>query len=135
MNRIRDVLPEMGVRLAVCNQTILARRFVLYGEQPPVPEYLHVGGYQVLNQPSIEANLQAICRGARQAAEMGIQLLVTPETSLTGLFAEHEVTQNPEPVHEAEGRLSEVPCRASRRPVSGGGAARLGAGFRSIPTA
>ena len=101
----QDVLPEMGVRLAVRNQAILARRFVLYGKQPAVPEYLHVGGYQVLNEPSIEQNLEAICRGARRASELGIQLLLTPETSLTGLFAEHEVTQNPEPVREAEDKL------------------------------
>ena len=101
----QDVLPEMGVRLAVRNQAILARRFVLYGKQPAVPEYLHVGGYQVLNEPSIEKNLEAICRGARRASELGIQLLLTPETSLTGLFAEHEVTQNPEPVREAEDTL------------------------------
>ena len=101
----QDVLPEMGVRLAVRNQTILARRFALYGTQPAVPEYLHVGGYQVLNQPSIEQNLEAICRGARRASELGIQLLVTPETSLTGLFAEHDVTRNPEPVREAEEKL------------------------------
>ena len=101
----QDVLPEMGVRLAVRNQAILARRFALYGTQPAVPEYLHVGGYQVLNQPSIEKNLQAICRGARQASELGIQLLVTPETSLTGLFAEQEVTQHPGPVRETEDRL------------------------------
>ena len=101
----QDVLPEMGVRLAVRNQAILARRFVLYGKQPAVPEYLHVGGYQVLNEPSIEQNLEAICRGARRASELGIQLLVTPETSLTGLFAEHEVTQNPDPVREAEDKL------------------------------
>jgi predicted amidohydrolase len=101
----QDVLPEMGVRLAVRNQAILARRFALYGTQPAVPEHLHVGGYQVLNQPSIEKNLQAICRGTRQASELGIQLLVTPETSLTGLFAEHEVTQGPDPVKEAEAKL------------------------------
>ena len=101
----QDVLPEMGVRLAVYDQAILARRFVLYGTQPEVPEYLHVGGYQVLNQPSIERNLEAICRGARQASELGIQLLVTPETSLTGLFAEHDVTQCPDPVREAEDTL------------------------------
>ena len=101
----QDVLPEMGVRLAVRNQAILARRFVLYGKQPAVPEYLHVGGYQVLNEPSIEQNLEGICRGARRASDLGIQLLVTPETSLTGLFAEHEVTQNPEPAKEAEDKL------------------------------
>ena len=101
----QDVLPEMGVRLAVRNQAILSRRFVLYGTQPAVPEYLHVGGYQVLNEPSIEKNLEAMCRGARRASELGIQLLLTPETSLTGLFAEHEVTQNPAPVREAEDKL------------------------------
>ena len=101
----QDVLPEMGVRLAVRNQAILAHRFALYGPQPALPEYLHVGGYQVLNEPSIEQNLDAICRGAQQASELGIQLLVTPETSLTGLFAEHEVTRHPGPVREAEDRL------------------------------
>ncbi len=101
----QDVLAEMGVRLAVRNQAIVARRFVLYGTQPPVPEYLHVGGYQVLNEPSIERNVGAICRGAQQASELGIQLLVTPETSLTGLYAEHEVTQSSDPVREAEAKL------------------------------
>ena len=101
----QDVLPELGVRLTVRNQAILARRFVHYGKQPPVPEYLHVGGYQVVNQPSIEENLEAIVRGLKQAAELGIQLLVTPETSLTGLFAEEEVTRNPEPITDAEKKL------------------------------
>ena len=83
----QDVLPEMGVRLAVRNQSVLLRKFVHYGNPPPIPEYLHVGGFQILNQASIEKNLEAVFRGLRQAAELGIQLLVTPETSLTGLFA------------------------------------------------
>ena len=101
----QDVLPEMGVRLTVRNQTVLARRFVHYGELPPLPEFLHVGGYQVLNQPSIEDNLEAIFRGLRQASDTGVQLLVTPETSLTGLFAEEEVTRIPKPVEEADNKL------------------------------
>ena len=124
----QDVLPEMGVRLAVRNQAILARRFVLYGEQPAVPEYLHVGGYQMLNEPSIEQNLEAICRGARRASELGIQLLLTPETSLTGLFCRARGDAESRTRQGGGGQAAQVPCRASRRSVSGGGAACVGQG-------
>lgn len=59
----------------------------------------------VPNRPDIDANLASIRRGLRAAAEAGVRLLVTPETSLTGLFATGGVTRRPAPVAEAEAKL------------------------------
>jgi len=100
-----NVLPEIGVTLGASGMRILIRRFVHQGIPSEVPEYLHIGGWQVINRPSIEENLASIRRGLVAAAEKRIQLLMTPETSLTGLFSTDPVTQEPEPVAEAEEKL------------------------------
>lgn len=104
---VRDVnvLPEMGVTLGVEGTRMLLRRFVQRGVSSGIPEYLHLGGWQALNQPCIAENLDSICRGLAQAAEKGVQLLVTPETSLTGLFPTDPVTQDAGPVSGAERKL------------------------------
>ena len=57
------------------------------------------------NRPDLSGNLDSICRGVAEAADRGVQLLVTPETSLTGLFPEDAVTQKPQPIAEAEKKL------------------------------
>ena len=44
-------------------------------------------------------------RGIQVAAEKGVQLLVTPETSLTGLFPRDAVTQKRKPIETAESKL------------------------------
>ena len=103
--RNANVLPEMGVGIGVSGAPALIKRFVHRGTPSGIPEYLHVGGYQVLNEPDIEANLEAICRGLQAAADKGIQLLLTTETSLTGLFPRDRVTQQEEPVARAERKL------------------------------
>ncbi len=100
-----NVLPEMGVKVEVAGTEVRLDEFVHRGEPSGVPEFLHVGGWQVLNIESIEANLDSLCRGLRLAAEQGVELLVTPETSLTGLFPTSPVTTEPGPVAEAESRL------------------------------
>ena len=97
----------MGVKIAAYNIDLVARRFVSRGDPSPIPEYLNLGGWQMLNNDDIEENLNSICRGLQQAAEKKIQLLVTPETSLTGLFPQKPVTQNPGPVAEAEKKLKD----------------------------
>ncbi len=102
-----NVLPEMGVTLGVSDTRVLIRQFVHRGVPSEVPEYLHVGGWQVLNRADIEGNLASLRQGLRAAAEKGVQLLVTPETSLTGLFPTDRVTQEPEPVAVAEEKLRE----------------------------
>lgn len=100
-----NVLPEMGVKIKVGGAEVQLQNFVHRGKPSSVPEFLNVGGWQMLNVESIEANLNSIYRGLRIAAERGVELLVTPETSITGLFPSNPVTTDPEPVFEAESRL------------------------------
>ena len=100
-----DVLPEMGVLIEAGGARVLVEEFVHRGAPSGVPEYLCLGGYQVLNVDSIEQNLASICRGLHLAAECGVELLVTPEASLTGLYPTSPRTRDPGPVAAAEAGL------------------------------
>jgi predicted amidohydrolase len=100
-----NVLPEMGVTIGISGVKILLRSFIHRGSPRSIPEYLVIGGWQVLNVNSIERNLDSICRGLIEAAEKGVQLLVTPETSLTGLYPDDPVTNDPVAINEAESKL------------------------------
>jgi len=100
-----NILPEMGVTLGASGVRIRVKRFVQRGVPSGIPEYLHVGGWQMLNRDSIEENLASLCRGLEAAADKGVELLVTPETSLTGLFPTGRVTQEPGPVERAEAKV------------------------------
>ena len=103
--RNQNVLPEMGVYVGAEGAEILVRRFVQRGTPSGIPEYLHIGGWQMINRPDLAENLASICRGLAESADRGVQLLVTPETSLTGLFPEDAVTQEPQPIAETETTL------------------------------
>ena len=98
----QNLLPEMGVHVQVSGTSILLEQFVHRGIPSGIPEYLHLGGWQMLNVASIEENMQSLFRGIRLAAEQGIELLVTPEASMTGLFPISPVTKEPGPIAEAE---------------------------------
>ena len=100
-----DLLPEMSVLVRVSGARVLVDEFVQRGSPSGIPEYLHVGGYQVLNIDDIEQNLESICRGVGLAAEAGVELLVTPEMSLTGLYPMSPRTREPQSVTAAETRL------------------------------
>lgn len=100
-----NAVPEMGVRVSVSGTRVGLRKFVHRGLANPVPEYFHVGGWQMLNVPDIDANLASLRRGLRAAAEQQIRLLVTPETSLTGLFPRAPITKRPAPIATAERKL------------------------------
>lgn len=100
-----DLLPEMGVRVEVGGTRVLLEEFRHYGAPSGIPEYLNLAGHQVLNVDSIEANLESIKRGIRLAAENDVQLLVTPEMSLTGLFVGSPRMREPGPVAEAEAEV------------------------------
>lgn len=100
-----DILPEMGVTLGANGTRLQIDRFVHRGISSGIPDQLHVGGWQMLNKDSIAENLASLCRGLEEAAEKGVQLLVTPETSLTGLFPTDPVTQQPRPIAAAEKKL------------------------------
>ncbi len=112
-----DIIPEMGVAIEVNGTCLLLRRFIHKGVPSGIPEYLNVGGWQMLNEASIDENVQSLLRGLEEASDKGVQLLVTPETSLTGLFPAHRVTRNRTAVMEAESkirkfiqRLKNAPC-------------------------
>ena len=100
-----DLLPEMGVLVEVSGARVLVEEFVHRGRPSEIPEYLHLGGCHVLNVDNIEENLGSICRGLVMAAEAGVELLVTPEMSLTGLYPTSPRTREPEPVAAAEAQL------------------------------
>ena len=100
-----DLLPEMGVLVQVSGARVLVEEFVQRGTPSGMPEYLHLGGYQVLNIDNIEKNLESICRGLQKAAEAGVELLVTTEMSLTSLYPTSPRTREPEPIVAAEAQL------------------------------
>ena len=100
-----NLLPEMGVTVKVKGTRLLIQRFIHRGKPSGIPEYFNVGGWQMPNSNSIGANLDSIFRGLRQAADEGMQLLVTPETSLTGLFPTDQVTIKSQPIAGAERKL------------------------------
>jgi len=95
-----DILPETGLLLET--DGIEVSRFVHRGFPSEIPEFLHLGAWQMLNRPSLEENLASLYRGLREAAERGVQLLLTPETSLTGLFPVHRVTKGEDAIIRAE---------------------------------
>ena len=100
-----NIAPELGVTVKITSGCLLLQRFAHRGKPSGIPEYFSVGAWQVINSPSIEANLQSIIRGLRLAAERGVQLLVTPETSITGLFPNHRVTRDRAAISAAERKL------------------------------
>lgn len=102
-----NLLPEMGVKITVQNTDLLARRVLQKGVASPIPEYLDLGGWQMPNKDNIDANIESICRGLTEAADKQIQLLVTPAASLSGLFSDKKVTQDPKPIAQAEKKLKE----------------------------
>jgi 5-aminopentanamidase len=111
-----DILPEMGVTLNASGTRLQIDRFIHRGIPSGIPDQLHVGGWQMLNKDSIEENLASLCRGLEAAAEKGVQLLVTPETSLTGLFPTDPVTQQSRPIAAAEKKLRQFLRDLDRAP-------------------
>lgn len=59
------------------------------GPQRPRPEYVNVGLWQQNIKPTTRENVEALLEGVRQAAVAGVEILVTPETSLVGLRPDH----------------------------------------------
>lgn len=100
-----NVLPEMGVQISVTAARVLLQRFIHRGTPPSVPEHLHVGGWQIPNRPLLAENLASLKRGIKRAVESGVELLLTPETGLTGLFPNHAATSDAGAIQEAEGDL------------------------------
>lgn len=102
-----DIVPEIGVKVEVQDAELKLLEFRHIGRPSGIPEYFKVGGWQMPNDPNIENNLNSIFRGLQEAAEAGIRLLVTPESSLTGLYPDGVSNSDPALVQEAEAKLRE----------------------------
>jgi hypothetical protein len=67
--------------------------FAISGGARPRPEYVHIGAWQQSIKPTTAENVECLIEGVRQAARAGVRILVTPETSLTGLRESPELHQ------------------------------------------
>jgi len=72
------------------------------GRPRPRPEYTHVGVWQQNqgNKPTNMDHARGLVEGVRQAAAAGVRILVTPETSLTGLRMGAADFEDPQAVRE-----------------------------------
>lgn len=81
-----DFLPECLVRFALKGPGEMSvSHLTIAGPARPRPEYVHLGLWQQRIKPTTAQNVDGLIEGVRQAAEAGVQILVAPETSLTGL--------------------------------------------------
>ncbi|MBT3193977.1 MAG: carbon-nitrogen hydrolase family protein [Verrucomicrobia bacterium] len=108
------LLPEMGVFLKYHKVTI--DKVLHKGIPRKAPKHLHIAGWQMLNSDSIDSNVESIRRGVTLASRHKVQLLVTPETSLTGLFPSAKVTHNKKEIAEAEKKIRRCLCQTKDAP-------------------
>ena len=81
-----DLLPECLCAFGLIGpgEARLASWSVRGGARPR-PEYVRVGLWQQSVKPTTRQNVDALIAGVQQAAEAGVEILASPETSLTGL--------------------------------------------------
>jgi len=85
-----DFLPESLFKFGFNGKgEISIASFSIHGKPRPRPEYVHVGIWQQKGKPTTAENVNALIEGVRKASDAGVQILLTPETSLTGLRTDH----------------------------------------------
>jgi predicted amidohydrolase len=99
-----NILPETGVHVQSENACI--HRIIHKGKAEKAQAHFHLAAWQMLNQQSLEENTASIMRGIKAAAANGVQLLVSPETSLTGLYPLSTVTRNKKAIAAAEKKVA-----------------------------
>jgi len=81
-----DFLPESHLMFGLKGKgTVTLSSVTISGPARPRPEFLTVGVWKKAGRPTIDENVESLVTGTRRAAEAGVEVLVTPETSLTGL--------------------------------------------------
>jgi hypothetical protein len=81
-----DFLPEALLTFGFDGPgRVVIKRVEISGEKRPRPEYVKIGVWQQSIKPTTRENVDGLLVGVRQAAEAGVDILLTPETSLTGL--------------------------------------------------
>lgn len=113
-----DFLPECIATIGLKGPAEITLQSVsFYGSTRPRPEYIHVGAWQSAKETTAE-NVNALLEGARRAAEVGVELLLTPETSLTGLRPEDPELSNPELIQSELRRFQESYAGISNAPYT-----------------
>ncbi len=81
-----DFLPEALLTLGFDGPgRVVIKAVEIQGPARPRPEYVNLGVWQQSIKPTTRENVDALLEGVRQAAQAGVKILLTPETSLTGL--------------------------------------------------
>ncbi|MCM8788864.1 MAG: hypothetical protein NC907_03635, partial [Candidatus Omnitrophica bacterium] len=87
-----DFLPECLFMIGLKTKgKISISRLKISGKTRPRPEYLEIGIWQQSIKPTTRENVDCLIEGVRKAALENVQMLVTPETSLTGLRIAREL--------------------------------------------
>jgi len=92
--------------------------FSITGPQRPRPEYVRVGLWQQGNKPTTAENVNALIPGVRQAAEAGVEILLTPETSLTGLRPDDPELSNRDLIQSELRRFQDAVRRIKSAPYT-----------------
>ncbi|MCX7705448.1 MAG: hypothetical protein N2115_04235 [bacterium] len=87
-----DFLPECLFMFGLKTKGKIAiAGFSISGKRRPRPEYLEIGIWQQSIKRTIRENVDSLIEGVKKAASENVQILVTPETSLTGLRISEEL--------------------------------------------
>lgn len=104
-----DFLPECHFILGLHGPgDVVLASLTIDGPSRPRPEYVSVGAWQQTIKDSTSANVDGLITGVRAAAEAGVEILVTPETSLTGLRPEHPELHDEAAIQQALARFCEA---------------------------
>lgn len=81
-----DFLPESHIMFGLKGKgEVSISSFAIRGPQRPRPEFVEIGIWQQSDKSDTAKNVDALIEGVRRGAQEGVEMLVTPETSLTGL--------------------------------------------------
>lgn len=81
-----DFLPQSHFMFGLKGRGLVSlSSFTIRGQDRPRPEFIDVGIWQQSARDRTLGNVDALIEGVRQGAAASVDILVTPETSLTGL--------------------------------------------------
>jgi predicted amidohydrolase len=92
--------------------------FSIFGPKRPRPEYVRVGLWQQSSKPTTAQSVNALIEGVRQASEAGVQILLTPETSLTSLRPDDPELSNRDLIQSELRRFQEAVSKIPNAPYT-----------------
>lgn len=114
-----DFLPESLFRFGLKGGGVVSLASLsIHGPVRPRPEYVRVGLWQKDSKPTTAQNVDSLVDGVRQAAREGVQILVTPETSLTGFRQDHPELADRDHIQAELRRFQETVARIPHAPYT-----------------